>query len=340
MRPIGAFTGTAEQYERFVDETAGESPCFAAWAAGVAADAAALEWISALPRAKRQPNLVFAAARWHGVQAPGPYAGFRDALLHDDGALRATILARSTQTNEVGRLAVLVPALAGLAEAAGRPLALIEAGASAGLCLFPDAYDYAWPPIGRLSVGADTTLTADAAGALPVPGGPIEVAWRSGIDLDPLDVIRADRTAWLETLVWPEQEERRERLATAIRIARDRPPRLVAGDLLEALPAEIERASALGRVVVFHSAVIAYLDAVDRERFAAMMRRLVASDACDWVSNEGDRVLPAITATASAPGRPDERFVLGVNGRAVAWAHGHGRSLTWVGDRRSFASPR
>ena len=34
-------------------------------------------WIAALPQLKQQPNLVFAAARWHGVPAPGPYAGLR-----------------------------------------------------------------------------------------------------------------------------------------------------------------------------------------------------------------------------------------------------------------------
>ena len=71
-----------------------------------------LAWIDELPGLKKQPNIVFAAARWHGVPAPGPYAGLRAALLGDDGTIRATIMARSTQTNEVGRLATLLPAFA------------------------------------------------------------------------------------------------------------------------------------------------------------------------------------------------------------------------------------
>ena len=78
----------------------------------MAGDPEVLAWVDALPGIKKQPNLVFAAARWHGVPAPGPYAGLRAALLADDGSIRATILARSTQTNEVGRLATLVPAFA------------------------------------------------------------------------------------------------------------------------------------------------------------------------------------------------------------------------------------
>ena len=46
--------------------------------------------------------------------------------------------------------------------------------------------------------------------------------------------------------------------------------------------------------MVFHSAVIAYLEPADRERFAAMMAGLVADGRCHWVSNEGPRVLPGL----------------------------------------------
>ena len=52
--------------------------------------------------------------------------------------MRATVLARATQTNEAGRCAVLLPFLAELPQ----PLALLEVGASAGLCLLPDRYSY------------------------------------------------------------------------------------------------------------------------------------------------------------------------------------------------------
>jgi hypothetical protein len=48
------------------------------------------------------------------------------------------MLAQSTQTNEPGRCAALLPMLARLPE----PLALLEVGASAGLCLLPDFYTY------------------------------------------------------------------------------------------------------------------------------------------------------------------------------------------------------
>ena len=327
MDPYGE---VVEQYVAFADE-AGDSPCFEEWARGVAADPEVLAWVETLPGLKRQPNLVFAAARWHGVPAPGPYAALRGALLGDDGTIRATILSRATQTNEVGRLATLTPAFAALAGTG--PVALLEVGASAGLCLYPDRWSYDWrrPDGSTVSAGTGPRLSAEVKGPAPVPVEPPAVAWRGGVDLNPLDVTDDDAMGWLTNLVWPEHDDRRARLVEAIGIARQDPPRLVRGDLLEELPGLVEQASAHAPVVVFHSAVIAYLEDADRRRFAAMMADLVSAGRCHWVSNEGKRVLPEVTATG--PDVPEElaTFVLGVDGQARAWTHGHGRAMRWLG---------
>lgn len=321
------YIGVAEQYTDFAGY-AGDSPCFEQWALAVADDPEVLAWIATLPPVKQQPNLVFAAARWHGVPAPGPYAGLRDALLGDDGSIRETILARATQTNEVGRLATLVPWLSELARKSDQPLALVEAGASAGLCLYPDRFSYRWTTSdGVVEAGDGPLLTCEVTGELP-PSSPLpEVAWRGGVDLNPLDVTDDDAMAWLTNLVWPEQDERRERLRAAIDVARAEPPRLVAGDLIELLPDLVGEAAAYGRVVVFHSAVIAYLERGARQRFEELMRSLVAAGRCHWVSNEAKNVLPAVTGTGPAVPEGLATFVLGVDGRAVAWTHGHGASM-------------
>ncbi len=314
------YTDVARQYADFVRYTDG-SPCFREWALGVADDPEVLEWVATLPPVKQQPNLVFAAARWHGVPAPGPYAGLRDALLSDDGTIRATVLARATQTNEVGRLATLTPFLAEL----GPRLSLLEVGASAGLCLYPDRWSYTWTtPTGVVTGGSGPPLACTVTGPFPSAVASPQVAWRGGIDLHPLDPDDADAMAWLTNLVWPEQDDRRTRLETAIRIARAEPPRLVAGDLLDELPSLVEEASVFGPVVVFHSAVIAYLEADARDRFVELVTGLVADGACRWVSNEAPPVLPSVSATA--PEGPEEpgTFVLGVDGLARARTHGHG----------------
>lgn len=323
------YAPVAEQYAEFARWSRDESPCFADWARGVAQDPEVQARLADLPRVKQQPNLVFAAARWHGVPAPGPYSGLRDALLGDDGTIRSTILSRSTQTNEVGRLATLTPAFARLAER--EQLALIEVGASAGLCLYPDRYSYTWATdAGRVTAGEGPRLDCAVTGPFPARVAVPRVAWRAGIDLNPLSVTDDDAMAWLANLVWPEQDERRERLRAAVEVARSDPPSLIRGDLLTALPDLVGEAPDAARVVVFHSAVIAYLEADDRARFQEMMTGLVAEGRCHWVSNEGANVLPDVAATG--PQVPDDlaSFILGVDGRAVAWTHGHGQSMTWL----------
>lgn len=329
---LDVFTSVAEQYADFAAYARGESDCLADWAAGVADDAEVQAWLAELPEPKRQPNLVFAAARWEGVTAPGPYAGLRDALLGDlADAIRTTIMNRATQTNEVGRLATLVPAFAAIPG----PLALVEAGASAGLCLYPDRFDYRWrvEPAHRdtLLVGSGgPTLRCDVRGPLVPPTRHPDIVLRAGIDLNPLDVADDDAMEWLATLVWPEQDERRSRLRDAVEIARADPPQLTRGDLLEALPDLVAEAGRHGQPVVFHSAVAAYLDAEQRHAFSELMGGLVADGACRWVSNEGKNVLPEVTATG--PDVPEElaTFVLGLDGQALAWTHGHGASMTWL----------
>jgi hypothetical protein len=168
-------------------------------------------------------------------------------------------------------------------------------------------------------------LTAVVEGDVPVPARRPHVRWRTGIDLNPLAVTDRDQMAWLEALVWPEDEQRRARLAEAVDIARSEPPRLVRGDLMRALPAVL--ADAPATPVVFHSAVVVYLEPPDRAAFVEMMTGLVRDGACHWVSNEGPRVLPGIEVPP--PPVPD-RFLLCVDGAPVAWTHGHGRTLRWL----------
>ncbi|WP_203336251.1 DUF2332 domain-containing protein [Nocardioides limicola] len=318
------FTPVADQYAAFARQARHDSACFSSWADQVAADPELCAWIATLPAIKQQPNLVFAAARWHGVPAPGPYDALRTALLEDSGPIRATIESRSTQTNEVGRLAVLTPALAQLG---AEPAALLEVGASAGLCLYPDRYGYDWGGHRLAAPPGAPTLRCTTSGPTPRPAHLPRLAWRGGLDLNPLDVTDADAMAWLENLVWPEQEHRRLRLRAAIEIARADPPRLRTGNLLTDLDAAIDEAAAHGPVVVYHCAVVVYCTPEERAEFSAAMRARVQSGRCRWISYEGSGVISGLDATPPHP----HHFALALDGRQVAWAHAHGRTLDWLG---------
>lgn len=314
--------GVAETYRRFGEiEACGVSPIYEAWSRGVAQDPEVCTLISALPRSKRQPNLVFAVARLLGAPEQG-YGPLREWLVSNWAEMVPVILARSTQTNEAGRCAVLLPVLSRLKG----PLSLIEAGASAGLCLYPDRYSYHYDVGGRVAAldpdsgpsGVVARCGIDGAGLpLRLP----DVVWRAGADLFPLDVQDPEQMEWLEALVWPEHDERRRRLRGAAGIAAAEPAHLVRGDLLDTVPELIDQAPHGSTVVVFHSAVLVYLQPEGRERFVELMDRY--PDVV-WISNEGAGVLPAVTEQVRKP--INGRTILAVNGRAHALAGPHGQS--------------
>ena len=246
----------AARFRRFAEvEARGHSPLYEEFALGVAADTATLQFLLTLPEEKRQPNLLFAALR-HVCGSPAKWPEFR-SLLHGHAAqVRTIMLAHRTQTNEPGRCATLLPVLARLP----KPLALIEVGASAGLCLLPDRYGYDY---GVLQLAPPTPAApifpCRANAATPLPTTPPFVTWRRGLDLDPVDVADPERCRWLETLVWPEQSDRLHRLRAAIAVARQDKPRIEQGDLLKDLTALVNSGPRNATIVVFHSAVLAYV---------------------------------------------------------------------------------
>ncbi len=320
MRGLDPRISTAENYRAFSREASGRSAAYESLAAAVAGDELILGFLAGLPAPKRQPNLLFAAARY--VLGAPPDLGTLRALVSDrEPDLAEVMLARRTQTNEPARCATLLPALAALPG----PLALIEVGASAGLTLLFDRYSYDYG--GQVIAGRDPqgpTLHRAVRGPAPLPGRLPDIAWRAGLDLNPLDVTRDDDVRWLSCLLWPGETGRAARLAAAIAAARRDPPPLYRGDLRTDLPGLAAQAPAGATLVIYHSAVLAYVAAADRAQFARDVHDLGAV----WLSNEAPGVVPGLAPT----GVPEGTFVLGRDGRMpLALTDGHGAWLHWLG---------
>jgi hypothetical protein len=308
----------ARRYRIFAErEARGRSPLYETLSLHVADDEALLDFLGGLPEIKQQPNLLFGTVK-HLFGAAPDWPHFKALVEQHREAISQCVLTRSTQTNEAARCATLLPVLAQLPQ----PLALLEVGASAGLCLQPDryAYDYGNGRLLRPSGHDDAPLLPCEVDAdTPVPTRLPEVAWRAGLDLDPIDVHNREQCAWLEALVWPEQHDRLARLRAALAIARKDPPRLVRGNLLHDLAPLASQAPRDATLVIFHSAVLAYVWPQElREQFVRDVRVLDAV----WISNETWQVFPWLGAKTDGPPMPS--FLLAVNGEPVAWTDPHG----------------
>jgi len=319
MRGHDLGADTVANYRAFGREAHGRSAAYEALAYAVAADQPLLHFLSTLPRAKRQPNLLFAAA-YYLLGEPPQIGTLRGLVRRDAARLTQVMLARRTQTNEPARCATLLPVLAALPG----PLALIEVGASAGLTLLVDrySYDYGGHRVEGLDPAAPV-LRCTVSGPAPLPTAVPTVAWRAGLDLNPLDVTSDDDVHWLSCLIWPGEGDRRQRLAAAVATARRDPPAIHRGDLLTDLPALAARAPADATLVVYHSAVLAYVSPPGRREFAAIVGGLDAV----WLSNEAPGVVESVPRTSA----PDAAFVLARDGRtALALTGGHGDWLCWI----------
>lgn len=194
------------------------------------------------------------------------------------------------------------------------------------MCLLIDryAYRYGETRISPADGSPDAPLIVCSANdRTPLPTRPLEVAWRAGLDINPLDVTSADDVAWLEALVWPGEARRTELLRAAVGVARRDQPRVNKGDLRHHVVALAGQAPKAATLVVFHCSVLAYLENMrEREQFG----RQVLSLGARWVSSEG--------ASANAPTADDAQLagqaLLALDGNPVARADMHGTWLHWL----------
>ncbi len=317
----------------------GSSPAYERLALAIAEDRGAIELLEQVDRSQRQPNLLFAALRWHGVDVHEPDVALAWIDQHPAAVLEV-LRTRRTQTNEAARCALLLPALAALAARSPGPLALVEIGASAGLCLLYDSWRYRYTTDAEVHQVGDphspVTLACAVSGPAPLPQAVPSITWRAGLDLHPVDPADPEERRWLQCLVWPEHVERAERLSAALDLAADARAEVRAGDMTSDLAALIDEARTCAQalapeagpatVVVTHTAALAYINAEARSE----VRAVIAAAGAHRLGAEGPGVLPDVHAALPAGTDVAGRFVVSLDDTPLALAHPHGAALDWL----------
>ncbi len=260
---------------------------------------------------------------------------------HDE--LVALLEVRRVQTNDCGRSAVVGPALTWLSRRLSGPMALIDVGASAGLNLIADRYRFDYGEHGSTGPSDSPVQIQCAVVGGDPPIAPTLPAFSSrvGLDRSPIDLSDSEDARWLLACVWPDTG-RLERTAASIRLAREEPPTVRAGDAVQDLPTLLDALDGDVAVVVMNTWSFSYLSREQRQDYvdvlsAAARRRLVAWLVADVRSalvdvpalgledNEtGDNVLGAVLFDDGADGSA---------GQVLAGVQQHGAWIDWVADR-------
>jgi hypothetical protein len=295
-------------------EAPGESPLYAHLALAAAGDDEVADLLTAAEIGQARATLLLAAAHRLVLAEPvcelayyyptvgGEYGVddrvwplFREFVLDRADRMRALIAKRATQTNEVRRAALLFPAVAIAAKAAGGPIGLLEVGASAGLLLGLDRYGYRYQIEGGEQVTAGptkaplvVTSTMELAEGANKPKLPrkITVGAKVGLDHRPVDLADEEELAWLEACVWADQPERVRLLNMAATAQQADRPEMVQGDLVADLATAADRIPAELPLVVLSSHVLPYVPAERRPDFVAALAELAATRPLWWVSQE------------------------------------------------------
>jgi hypothetical protein len=325
----------------------GYSPLYESFTRACADSAEVIDFVRSLPAHAHQPNLLLAAIHERVLLGLEPdlslfYSGektgdaghlFVKAVLGSREYLEPILATRFTQTNEIGRVAVIAPALASLPVVDN--LTLIDVGTSAGLTLrledcFIDygSYGSLGPKESKVKVQAEVL-----AGHPPLRNVPI--SQRIGLDRNVLDPKNANDARWLLACVWPDTG-RLDRTRAALELAVSMPSKLIEGDALESLSGILSSVS--GPVVVTTTWVVAYMEPNYRARL--MTALLAASEHRDiyWISMEAPGIVDQLPDIEPPPVEGTAASVVGLitfakgeiaDARVLAHAHSHGSWIWW-----------
>jgi hypothetical protein len=291
---------------------------FARWTEGSAYILRVMGAIHRLVLTGEAPELAphFAA----GGEPAAAWPIFIDLLEERTSEIGEMALTQSVQTNEVGRSAALAPAILWCSK--GKPLRLLELGASAGLNLRWEAYRYedAWgdpaSPV-RLEQRYDEPRP-------PFEPSQVEIQERRGCDANPIDPTTEDGRLTLLSFVWPDQQERFELLSAALALATRIPApvdRANAADWLENALGEDTKPGT--QTVVYHSIFWQYLDESDKARIRSALdeagAKATESAPLAWVRMDPQDELARVEATIWPGGETHLLARAGYHGRPVRW---------------------
>ena len=328
-------------------ECKGYSPLYECFIRACASSDEVMDFVRSLPAHAHQPNLLLAAMHERVLQGLEPdlshfYSGektgdaghlFVKAVLGSRESLEPILTTRFTQTNEIGRVAIIAPALASISNQDN--LTLIDVGTSAGLTLRLDDCFIDYGSYGSLGpCDSKVRVKSEVLSGQP-PLRSVPISRRIGLDRNVLDPSNANDARWILALVWPDTG-RFERTRAAAELAATKPSELIKGDALDTLPRLLSTIQ--GPVVITTTWVVAYMDIEYRTRLSAELMAASLERDIYWISAEAPGVVSHLPEVLPPQVEGPVPSVVGlvtftkgeiVDARVLAHSHSHGSWIWW-----------
>lgn len=229
------------------------------------------------------------------------------------------------QTNEVRRSVAIYAGLMALTREYEMPLVLSELGASAGLNLLCDQYEYQFASTRCGKSNSSVLLSPQLLGEIPDIAN-VQISERQGCDLNPLDIASDDDMNRLRSYLWPDQIERIERTGNAIDIGRSMFTRELVEkcDACKWLSKRLEQKHDGHVHVIFHSIAWQYFPANIQERCQKLIQ-----DAGEYTQSNAPIAWLAIEADGGKGAAIRLKTWPGNMVKSLGRMDFHGRWLDW-----------
>jgi len=232
------------------------------------------------------------------------------------------------QTNETRRAIALLAGFLGFAQEWRGPADMLEIGASAGLNLNWDRFQYRTGGWSWGDARSDVVIETDWRGAPPPPGA-LNVRHRAGCDLNPLDIRDAGQLTRLKSYIWPDQPDRLARFDGAVSLALAHDTHVERADAAAWLTHRLAARARDSATIVYHSVFLQYPPRETREAIVQAITEAGAAASASaplaWVRLEPEAVTDGV--------HNGLRFVLdlttwpGGRRRILGYTDGHVRAV-------------
>jgi hypothetical protein len=233
---INSTASLSKKFERFAEEECkGHSPLYHDLCKQIAVDEELLRLCSFVREGQPVPNAFLAAVHFFilknkqsslaqfypsvtGQKTEAiPFDAFKAFVQQQQQAIVDLLQHRIVQTNVITRCNYLLPVFSNILSLENKPATIIDIGASAGLNLNFDRYEYYY---NDKKVYGDSGVKLHCQikeGNVPIIQLFKGIVQKIGIDQHLIDLTDAEDILWLQALIWPDQTERFLRLKEALK---------------------------------------------------------------------------------------------------------------------------